>query len=84
VASVVGQTMTIYLIMVLTPWGWKRIGKPYRSKEAAQSWRSFAKNANYGRRSRVDRVDLPIVAPGKTSKKAQKLMDEKYNIDVEA
>ena len=78
------KSFEIFLIMLWDGTRWRRHGRAYRSMECAKSWRSFVKKANYARRSRIDRVVIPIVSPGKTSKKVQKLMDEKYNMDVEA
>jgi hypothetical protein len=78
------KSFEIFLIMLWDGTRWRRHGGTYRTMELAKDWRSFVKKANFARRSRIDRVVIPIVAPGKTSKKVQKLLDEKYNMDVEA
>lgn len=77
------KSFSITLIIVSTPYGPRRVGKPYRNHEAAKSWVPFVKAQWHDMPTRTKRIRVPIAAPGKTTAKCAQMLSERYGIDVD-
>ena len=71
----------VFLIMVESPTGWRRVGPVYLSKENAKGWVPFVKSAWHGMTTRTKRVRIPLVN-GKPTAEAVKRFDEEFLIDL--
>lgn len=75
--------LEVHLIMVRRgPDDEIRVGRVYRSKKAAQSWRPFVKSCWHGLPTRVQTERIPVINGGTTPEVVDRF-SKLYNIDLE-
>ncbi len=72
--------MKVYLILAWLDGKWHRVGRIYRSKEAARSWAPWVRSA-WRARTKVKTVTIGVV-DGKPTESSVRLFDEVYNCDL--
>lgn len=74
-----------YFTMVQMPTGeWRRVGKPFHTKEAAKDWLPFVKSAWHGMPTRVQSIAIRRDKTGQVLPLVLMKLSTVYNLEVSA